>query len=504
MDLGLETFFESEKRRKTKIVGKKIRQPDKYSSEAKITGERMSEVPSNVVSLDAARLEKKRKVEPYGFVEEFELAVVYLLCHKKVFFAQVGHLLEADLMSTPNGKLGVKVAQMHAAERKGVGPGMTYSAMQRARELVSDGKLLEEEFENFCAMLIRFDILSAKRRPQIDETLAELIPILKRRGRREAIMRGLDCISKGKTLTDVAKQITNIEELSSDSSMFFSFGTRNLDHAALESIRELKYAMRLSTGIRELDDTLGGGLPLRTMGVVIGGAGEGKSIFLEHVGTYGIRRGLNVATASLELDSAFVMSRYFANLSGVLESKIQASEPTTHCEVLQKLEAQKLNGMLHVEYFDPGSTTVPQLREWVTQCEERSGRKIDLVLVDYADLLKPVSRMQINRYEAAGLVYQALSNWAKEADIWIWTASQAQRKHKLSKHELRTIDEAADSQEKVRIADLAVTLNCKTDEFSGFKECTYNIVKFRMGRSGVSVGPIPTEFEYGRMCPNEW
>lgn len=463
----------------------------------------MEEVPSNVVSLDQARLEKRRKVEPYGFVEEFELAVVYLLCHKKVFFAQVGHLLEADLMSTPNGRLGVKVAQMHAAERKGVGPGMTYSAMQRARELVSDGKLMEQEFENFCAMLIKFDILSAKRRPQIDETLAELIPILKRRGRREAILRGLDCISKGKTLTDVSKQISDIEGLST-TRLSCSFETRNLDQAALESIRELKYAMRLSTGIRELDDTLGGGLPLRTMGVVIGGAGEGKSIFLEHAGTFGIRRGLNVATASLELDSAFVMSRYFSNLSGVLESKIQASEPITHCEVLQKLEAQKLNGMLHVEYFDPGSTTVPQLREWVKQCEETSGRKIDLVLVDYADLLKPVSRMQINRYEAAGLVYQALSNWAKEDDIWIWTASQAQRKHKLAKHELRTIDEAADSQEKVRIADLAITLNCKTDEFSGFKQCIYNIVKFRMGRSGVSIGPIPTEFEYGRMCPNEW
>jgi KaiC/GvpD/RAD55 family RecA-like ATPase len=503
LDLGLKTFFESEKRRKTKIVGKKIRQPDKYSSEAKITGDRMEEVPSNVVSLDEARLQKKRKVEPYNFVEEFELAVVYLLCHKKAFFAQVGHLLEADLMSTPNGKLGVKVAQMHAAERKGVGPGRTYSAMQRARELVSDGKLMEQEFENFCDMLIKFDILDTKRRPQIDETLVELIPILKRRGRRDAIMRGLDCISKGKTLADVSKQISDIEGLST-THLSCSFETRNLDSHALEAIRELKYAMRLSTGIRDLDVALGGGLPLRTMGMVIGGAGEGKSIFLEHVGSQAIRRGLNVATATLELDSAFVMARYFSNLAGVLESNIQASDPTTHCEVLQRLEAQRLQGILHVEYFDPGATTVPRLREWVENCEETSGRKIDLVIVDYADLMTPVSKSPVSRYEAQGLVYQALSNWAKEADIWIWTASQAQRKHKLSKHELRTIDEAADSQEKARIADLAVTLNCKTDEFSGFKECTYNIVKFRMGRSGVSVGPIPTEFEYGRMCPNEW
>jgi len=465
----------------------------------------MKEVPSNVVSLDAARLEKKRKVEPYNFVEEFELAVTYLLCHKKAFFAQVGHLLEADLMSTPNGKLGVKVAQMHASERKGAGPGRTYSAMQRARELVSDGKLMEEEFEKFCDMLIQYDNLDTKRRPQIDETLAELIPVLKRRGRRDAIMRGLDCISKGKALDDVSRQISDIEGLST-TRLSCSFETRNLDIHALDAIRELKYAMRLSTGIRDLDVALGGGLPLRTMGMVIGGAGEGKSIFLEHVGAQAIRRGLNVATATLELDSAFVMARYFSNLSGVLESNIQASEPSTHYEVLKKLELQKLQGILHVEYFDPGTTTVSKLREWVESCEETSGRKVDLVIVDYADLMTPVSKVPIGRYEAQGLIYQALSKWAKESDIWIWTASQAQRKDKSQKHkhEVRTIEEAADSQEKVRITDLAITLNCKTDEFSGFSECVYNVVKFRMGRSGFTVGPIPTEFEYGRMCPNEW
>jgi len=53
----------------------------------------------------------------------------------------------------------------------------------------------------------------------------------------------------------------------------------------------------------------------------------------------------------------------------------------------------------------------------------------------------------------------------------------------------------ADSAHKARIADIVVTLN------KGEEGITYYVAKHRTDAGQQTVGPIPTDFVYGRICP---
>jgi hypothetical protein len=78
---------------------------------------------------------------------------------------------------------------------------------------------------------------------------------------------------------------------------------------------------------------------------------------------------------------------------------------------------------------------------------------------------------------------------------WTWTASQMVRRGKGDKKRVADIDDGADSQGKVRVADLVITLNPREDATL----MEWFVPKFRLGRSMTRVGPLPVDFAHGSM-----
>ena len=107
----------------------------------------------------------------------------------------------------------------------------------------------------------------------------------------------------------------------------------------------------------------------------------------------------------------------------------------------------------------------------------------DVILVDYADLLKPKARREDRRFELTDL-YENLRGLAGELQIPIWTASQSNRMSVGSR--VLGIDSVAEDFNKVAIADIAITVNQTREEIIGHR-LRYIVVGSRIGESNVVV-----------------
>ena len=112
------------------------------------------------------------------------------------------------------------------------------------------------------------------------------------------------------------------------------------------------------------------------------------------------------------------------------------------------------------------------------------GAKPDLVLLDYADLLRDTGvKGSVRNDIMLGNIYEELRGLAGTYQIPIWTASQANRS--ALEEDIIEADKIAESYAKVMVADFVVSLSRKTaDKISGTGR--WHVIKNRFGPDGLT------------------
>ncbi len=150
-------------------------------------------------------------------------------------------------------------------------------------------------------------------------------------------------------------------------------------------------------------------------------------------------------------------------------------------------------GTFLVHHFSPKATTFADIVDWVEECEELEGRKMDCLYVDYIDKLRGRNPKD-NEYITQGAQTEEFRVWCEDNGRWGFTASQATMKGRDIRKRIQ-ISDVRDSSRKVDVADLVVTL---TKDPSG-EQIEYFVGKNRYGPADIAVGPLPHAWEYGRM-----
>jgi len=90
--------------------------------------------------------------------------------------------------------------------------------------------------------------------------------------------------------------------------------------------------------------------------------------------------------------------------------------------------AGKKSGALRIKYM-PAQSNVNQIRAYLKELEVQTGRKTDFIMVDYLDLVMPVSAKvsPSDLFVKDKYVSEELRNLAKEFNILMVTASQLNR-----------------------------------------------------------------------------
>lgn len=217
---------------------------------------------------------------------------------------------------------------------------------------------------------------------------------------------------------------------------------------------------RIPTNIGPLDEILRGGLEKGELGILLAEPKKGKSIGLIHMGCAALmmNRG-RVAHFVLEGTTEQTVLRYQTRLTEIQYRDLE----TDHLKVPQR---ERLNGI--EKKYRNRLDLIPMNAHWTytaldveSKIKEltRIGRKPDLVVIDYGDLLRHHEPTDSARQEQTE-VFRALKRIAMMHGVAIWTASQARRPNENPDKEyiLRARD-IAECFEKVRIADLVCTLN---------------------------------------------
>lgn len=435
-------------------------------------------------------------VEPYGLDPAFERAVVVLACGRPGFYGRIAHEVDPSLLGSPTASLALQAARAIAAET-GSGPRSGALVLQRLRRWMQEGTITIDQLH---AVSDLFDQVEDNDYFGVDESSAvnELTPILSERIRRAAIREGISEVGKR---GDLSKVVVAEERAARLGQVDVSVGTTLLD-----DVEEPEVPVMM-TGIEGLDMRIGGGTRRGSLACLLGGTGDGKSVGLCHVAAANVVDGQFVAYATLELPESEVKARIRAAITGIpvlaLRDNAQA-----RAEASSRLARYAALGPCYVNSFTAHATTPEDVFAWVKNCEALAQRKLDLLIVDYADKLTATLKKgekDSGEYTSQRKVYEAIRIYAEDRQIWSWTASQAGRvtKERRGKKYLDTND-AADSIHKSRVVDYMVTLNksgSNGEEVQSDTPATMTLwmAKNRYGEDRFAVGPEPTDFSLGRL-----
>jgi archaellum biogenesis ATPase FlaH len=180
-----------------------------------------------------------------------------------------------------------------------------------------------------------------------------------------------------------------------------------------------------STGWKGIDQKLYGGLNRGEITIFAAPSGGGKSLFLQNLGVNWALEGLNVVYISLELSEQLISMRLDSMVSGYGAREIMKNMDDVDLKVRMK---GKGKGKFRVKYMPSGSNT-NDLRVFLREYEIQSGVKVDAVLVDYLDLMMPISAKisAENLFVKDKYVSEELRNLSMERQIFLVTASQLGR-----------------------------------------------------------------------------
>jgi replicative DNA helicase len=253
---------------------------------------------------------------------------------------------------------------------------------------------------------------------------------------------------------------------------------RNVGHEYVESVEErYNQATRhiLPTGWEVIDNLMDGGLGRGELGVVVAPAGIGKSFLLVNLGANVIKKGKNVLHYTLELNEAYVGLRYDSVITGIANQELKYNIDTV------KDTVKDIKGNLVIKYYPTKTAAISTIFSHVERYK-MLGKEPDMVIVDYADLLRGSGGTKEYRLEL-GNIYEELRGLAGQLEVPVWTASQANRS--ALQETVIQADKIAESYSKIMTADFVMSLSRKIeDKVAGTGRI--HVIKNRFGPDGIT------------------
>jgi archaellum biogenesis ATPase FlaH len=253
-----------------------------------------------------------------------------------------------------------------------------------------------------------------------DWLLTDFETFIRHKGLEKAILQSADLLEKGEygPVEDLVKKAVQIG-LNKDLGTDYFLDPR----ARLMRIKDKNG--QVSTGWNNMDHKLFGGFNRGELNIFAGGSGAGKSLFLANLGVNWAMAGLNVVYLTLELSEELVSMRVDSMITGIPTREVfkQIDEVEMRVKVIGKK-----SGTYQVKYM-PSGKTANDIRSFLKEYEIKMGKKVDALLVDYLDLLMPISKKisAENLFIKDKYVSEELRNLAVEKNCVFVTAAQLNR-----------------------------------------------------------------------------
>ena len=242
----------------------------------------------------------------------------------------------------------------------------------------------------------------------------------------------------------------------------------------------------VSCGWDVIDELVDGGFGKGELIMFAAPPGIGKSWALVNVGMAAAKKGKTVVHYTLELNEGYVGQRYDAVLTGIAVPNLKFNIDDVRTQV------EGLSGDIIVKHWPTKSAGLNTMRASLDKLKLQ-GKNPDVIIVDYADLLKGNSRKE--RHEELEEIVEGLRGIAGEYECPLFTASQISRSG--AEDDIITGTKIAGSFSKLMTADFVVSLSRKIeDKLAGTGR--WHVIKNRFGPDGMTL-PSKANMSNGRI-----
>lgn len=267
---------------------------------------------------------------------------------------------------------------------------------------------------------VKFEEIPGLTEGHLEWFLDEFESFTRRQELERAILKSADLLEKGE-YDPVEKLIKDAVQISLTKDM----GTDYWEDPRTRIDKYFNSGGQVSTGWPQLDRLLYGGFSRGELNIFAGGSGSGKSLVMMNIALNWLQQGLSGVYVTLELSEELCALRTDAMLTNTSTKDIRRNVEATDLKV--KLVGKK-SGQYRIKGF-PAQSNINDIRSYLKEVQIQTGLRIDFIIVDYLDLLMPVSaKVSPNDlFVKDKYVSEELRNLAKELGVLMITASQLNR-----------------------------------------------------------------------------
>jgi len=213
-----------------------------------------------------------------------------------------------------------------------------------------------------------------------------------------------------------------------------SFDT-NIGHDYIENV-EQRYDFyheqeeRIPFDLDYFNKITKGGLPNKTLNIVLAGTGVGKSLFMCHVAANALIQSRNVLYITMEMAEERIAERIDANLLNIPIDQLEYMPKPIMMTKVGDI-ANKTNGKLIIKEYPTGQANTSHFRALLNELKLKKNFIPDIIFIDYLNICAS-ARMKgmggaINSYSYIKAIAEEIRGLAVEFNVPIMSATQTTR-----------------------------------------------------------------------------
>ena len=186
---------------------------------------------------------------------------------------------------------------------------------------------------------------------------------------------------------------------------------------------------RIPFDLEYLNKITKGGVPKKSLNIILAGTGVGKSLAMCHMASANLLDGKNVLYITMEMAEEKIAERIDANLLNVRLDELAELPKNSYDKKIDRVK-NKTTGKLIVKEYPTASANVGHFRHLINELKLKKSFRPDIIYIDYLNICAS-SRMKmggsINTYSYIKAIAEELRGLAVEQNVPIWSATQTTR-----------------------------------------------------------------------------
>jgi len=284
------------------------------------------------------------------------------------------------------------------------------------------------EYDN-CAKLIDTLTMSKDVANEMDWLIDQTEKFCKDKAVYNALMESIQLLdekkTKGKSRNAIPEILTKALSVSFDASIGHDF----VEDADKRFEFYHRVEQKTPFDLEFLNKITNGGVPNKTLNVVLAGTGVGKSLFMCHHAANCLTMNKNVLYITCEMAEERIAERIDANLMDIAVDELKTLPKDIYDRKLSKVTAG-MTGKLIIKEYPTATANVDHFRHLLDELKLKKNFLPDVVFIDYLNICAS-SRFKaganVNSYTYIKAIAEELRGLAVQSDFPIFTATQTNR-----------------------------------------------------------------------------